>query len=74
MFFFLCIYWVLLCAQSKSESALGAFPQPVTGDDSSESSRYGGHVMCVPGSKCQIAGVLGYRMGQENFMGRHGVI
>ncbi len=49
-------------------------PQPVTGDDSSESSRYGGHVMCVPGSKCQIAGVLGYRMGQENFMGRHGVI
>ena len=30
--------------------------------------------MCVPGSKCQIAGVLGYRMGQENFMGRHGVI
>ena len=26
--------------------------------------------MCVPGSKCQIAGVLGYRMGQENFMGR----
>ena len=28
--------------------------------------------MCVPGSKCQIAGVLGYRMGQENVMGRHG--
>ena len=27
--------------------------------------------MCVPGSKCQIAGVLAYRMGQENVMGRH---
>ena len=40
------------------------------GDASSEASRYGGHVMCVPGAKCQVAGVLGFRMGQENIMGR----
>ena len=42
------------------------------GDASSEASRYGGHVMCVPGAKCQVAGVLGFRMGQENVMGRRG--
>ena len=42
------------------------------GDASSEASRYGGHVMCVLGAKCQVVGVLGFRRGQENVMGRCG--
>lgn len=40
------------------------------GDEGSETTRYGGHVMCAPGSNCRIAGVRGYRVGQENVMGR----
>ena len=31
---------------------------------------YGGHIMCMPGSQCRIAGAMAYRMGQENKMGR----
>eukprot|EP00913_Durusdinium_trenchii_P032957 g30853.t1 len=41
------------------------------GDEGSETTRYGGHVMCAPGSNCRIAGVRGYRVGQENVMGRY---
>ncbi|CAE6909455.1 rliB [Symbiodinium natans] len=41
------------------------------GDEGSEATRYGGHVMCVPGSRCRIAGASAIRMGQENVMGRY---
>ncbi|CAE7481070.1 rliB, partial [Symbiodinium sp. CCMP2456] len=41
------------------------------GDEASESTRYGGHVMCLPGSQCHLAGAAAIRMGQENVMGRY---
>ncbi|CAJ1381541.1 unnamed protein product [Effrenium voratum] len=41
------------------------------GDEASEGSRYGGHFMCMGSAVCRVAGVLAYRMGQENVMGRY---
>eukprot|EP00421_Protoceratium_reticulatum_P040736 CAMPEP_0168436214 /NCGR_PEP_ID=MMETSP0228-20121227/40816_1 /TAXON_ID=133427 /ORGANISM="Protoceratium reticulatum, Strain CCCM 535 (=CCMP 1889)" /LENGTH=1116 /DNA_ID=CAMNT_0008450415 /DNA_START=45 /DNA_END=3392 /DNA_ORIENTATION=+ len=41
------------------------------GDEASESSLYGGHMMCMRGSTCRISGVAAFRMGQQNHMGRY---
>jgi len=43
----------------------------IQGDETSDSTRYGGHTMCVTGSQCRFSGVKGFRMGQENVMGRY---
>eukprot|EP00931_Biecheleriopsis_adriatica_P101107 TRINITY_DN76319_c0_g1_i1.p1 TRINITY_DN76319_c0_g1~~TRINITY_DN76319_c0_g1_i1.p1 ORF type:complete len:1365 (+),score=211.34 TRINITY_DN76319_c0_g1_i1:65-4096(+) len=58
-------------AEYAAEVALLSRTITMQGDDSSEESHYGGHLLCGPGSLCQIGGVAAYRMGQKNVMGRY---
>lgn len=43
----------------------------IQGDESSEASKFGGHVMIMVGSYGYVAGVEFYRMGQEAFKARY---
>lgn len=54
-----------------AEVALLSRSITLSGDEGSEATRYGGHLLCGPGSRCQIGGVAAFRMGQENMMGRY---
>mmetsp|Transcript_139134 Transcript_139134/g.432904 ORF Transcript_139134/g.432904 Transcript_139134/m.432904 type:complete len:1252 (-) Transcript_139134:508-4263(-) len=55
----------------SAEVALLSRSITLQGDEQSEQTRFGGHLVCKLGSECRIGGVAAVRMGQENIMGRY---
>jgi len=60
--------WTL---DSRAEVALLSRNIRIQGDESSEASRFGGHMMIMEGSVGLLSGIEMYRMGQEGVLARY---
>ncbi|MGQ7848313.1 G8 domain-containing protein [Granulosicoccus sp. 3-233] len=58
-------------ADTRAEVALLSRNIRIQGDEQSESTRFGGHVMIMQGSEGLFSGVEMNRMGQEGILGRY---
>lgn len=58
-------------ADTRAEVALLSRNIRIQGDEQSETSRFGGHVMIMEGSEGLLSGVEMFRMGQEGILGRY---
>ncbi len=58
-------------ADTRAEVALLSRNIRIQGDEQSESTRFGGHIMIMKGSEGLISGVEMNRMGQEGILGRY---
>ena len=58
-------------ADTRAEVALLSRNIRIQGDEQSETTRFGGHIMVMDGSEGLISGVEMFRMGQEGILGRY---
>lgn len=55
----------------RAEVGLLSHNITIKGDDTSEANGYGGHLMCMPGSKMKAENIELYHMGQKATLGRY---
>jgi len=58
-------------SEYSGEVALLSRSITIQGDEQSETSEYGGHIMCMQTSTCRLSFTKAFRMGQKNVMGRY---
>ncbi|MFK7996374.1 MAG: G8 domain-containing protein [Granulosicoccus sp.] len=58
-------------ADTRAEVALLSRNIRIQGDEQSERTRFGGHIMIMNGSEGLLSGVEMFRMGQEGILGRY---
>ena len=58
-------------ADTRAEVALLSRNIRIQGDEQSERTRFGGHIMIMQGSEALISSVEMFRMGQEGILGRY---